>query len=105
MNFCFREKKSWNGKPGRKNTFLKKFSNCKCFFFLRFFVEKKKKTKNKNFEMASQKVEIKMARFENSPWGFRVHGGTDFGAPLTIQKVRKFGNIYQFLKNFVKLLY
>ena len=75
------------------------------FFFLRFFVEKKKKTKNKNFEMASQKVEIKMARFENSPWGFRVHGGTDFGAPLTIQKVRKFGNIYQFLKNFVKLLY
>ena len=39
--------------------------------------------------MASQKVEIKMARFENSPWGFRVHGGTDFGAPLTIQKVRQ----------------
>ena len=55
--------------------------------------------------MASQKVEIKMARFENSPWGFRVHGGTDFGAPLTIQKVRKLGNIHQFLKNFVKLLY
>ena len=54
--------------------------------------------------MASQKVEIKMARFENSPWGFRVHGGTDFGAPLTIQKVRKLGNMYQFLKNFVKLL-
>ena len=43
--------------------------------------------------MASQKVEIKMARFENSPWGFRVHGGTDFGAPLTIQKVRKLSHV------------
>jgi len=26
-------------------------------------------------------------RFENSPWGFRLHGGTDFGTPLLIQKV------------------
>ena len=88
----FQREKSWNEKPGRKNTVLKKFSNCMCFF-LRFFVEKKKRRKNKNFEMASQKVEIKMARFENSPWGFRVHGGTDFGAPLTIQKVRKLSHV------------
>ena len=32
-------------------------------------------------------MEIKMSRFDNSPWGFRVHGGIDFGAPLRIQKV------------------
>ena len=35
-------------------------------------------------------MEIKMSRFDNSPWGFRVHGGIDFGAPLRIQKVRIF---------------
>ena len=35
-----------------------------------------------------QTLEIKMARFENSPWGFRLHGGADFATPLTIQKVR-----------------
>ena len=96
MNFCYREKKVGTENPEEKTQFLRN-SRIASGFFLRFFVEKKK--------MASQKVEIKMARFENSPWGFRVHGGTDFGAPLTIQKVRKFGNIYQFLKNFVKLLY
>jgi len=39
-----------------------------------------------NFNMA-QTLEIKMARFENSPWGFRLHGGADFATPLTIQKV------------------
>ena len=38
--------------------------------------------------MAQQKVDVKMARYDNSPWGFRVHGGIDFGSPLTIQKVR-----------------
>ena len=36
-----------------------------------------------------QKVDIKMSRFDNAPWGFRVHGGIDFGSPLTIQKVRQ----------------
>ena len=35
-----------------------------------------------------QTIEINMARFENSPWGFRLHGGADFSSPLTIQKVR-----------------
>ena len=40
--------------------------------------------------MAQQKVDIKMARFDNAPWGFRVHGGIDFGSPLTIQKVRQY---------------
>ena len=88
MNFCFREKKVGTENPEEKTQFLRN-SRIASVFFLRFFVEKKKRRKNKNFEMASQKVEIKMARFENSPWGFRVHGGTDFGAPLTIQKVRK----------------
>ena len=48
--------------------------------------------KHQEKKMASQKMEIKMARFENSPWGFRVHGGIDFGAPLTIQKVSKNSN-------------
>ena len=105
MNFCFREKKVGTENPEEKTQFLRNSGIASVFFFLRYFVEKKKRRKDKYFEMASQKVEIKMARFENSPWGFRVHGGTDFGAPLTIQKVRKLGNIHQFLKNFVKLLY
>ena len=29
-----------------------------------------------------------MSRSNASPWGFRLHGGADFGTPLTIQKVR-----------------
>ena len=37
-----------------------------------------------------QTIEINMTRFENSPWGFRLHGGADFSSPLTIQKVRCF---------------
>ena len=37
--------------------------------------------------MSEHTMEIKMSRFDNSPWGFRVHGGIDFGAPLRIQKV------------------
>ena len=51
------------------------------------------------FKMAQpQTLEIKMARFENSPWGFRLHGGADFATPLTIQKVRhqQFINWLQF---------
>jgi len=35
----------------------------------------------------SQSVKIKMSRFERTPWGFRLHGGADFGTPLLIQKV------------------
>ena len=46
-----------------------------------------------NLNMAQQ-LEIKMARFENSPWGFRLHGGADFATPLTIQKVRHVINLH-----------
>ena len=46
--------------------------------------------------MAEHKVEIKMSRFDNAPWGFRVHGGMDFGSPLTIQKVSKPTWVYLF---------
>jgi len=35
----------------------------------------------------SQVVNIKLSRFEQAPWGFRMHGGADFGTPLLIQKV------------------
>ena len=35
----------------------------------------------------AQTLQVKMSRNENSPWGFRLHGGVDFGTPLTIQKV------------------
>jgi len=35
----------------------------------------------------SQTVNLKLSRFERQPWGFRLHGGTDFGTPLLIQKV------------------
>merc|ERR1712071_414427 len=30
---------------------------------------------------------IKMSKFDNQPWGFRIQGGIDFAAPLTVQKV------------------
>eukprot|EP00092_Neocalanus_flemingeri_P004273 GFUD01004593.1.p1 GENE.GFUD01004593.1~~GFUD01004593.1.p1 ORF type:complete len:858 (-),score=130.03 GFUD01004593.1:824-3397(-) len=35
----------------------------------------------------SHNVNLKLSRFERQPWGFRLHGGTDFGTPLLIQKV------------------
>ncbi len=34
-----------------------------------------------------QLLPIKMSKFDNQPWGFRLHGGTDFASPLAIQKV------------------
>ncbi|XP_071442449.1 LIM domain-binding protein 3 isoform X5 [Hetaerina americana] len=37
--------------------------------------------------MSSSMVTVKLARFDGSPWGFRLQGGKDFGAPLVIQKV------------------
>lgn len=33
-------------------------------------------------------IDIKMCRFENVPWGFRLVGGSDFEYPLTVVKVR-----------------
>ena len=33
-------------------------------------------------------VELQLSRLDSSPWGFRLQGGTDFGTPLLIQKVR-----------------
>ena len=38
------------------------------------------------FTMA-QFLPVKMSKFDNQPWGFRLQGGIDFAAPLTIQKV------------------
>jgi len=35
----------------------------------------------------AQLLPIKMSKFDNQPWGFRIQGGIDFAAPLTIQKV------------------
>ena len=35
----------------------------------------------------SHTVNLKLSGFERQPWGFRLHGGTDFGTPLLIQKV------------------
>ena len=37
--------------------------------------------------MAAQTIDIKLTRFARQPWGFRLHGGADFGSPLVIQKV------------------
>jgi hypothetical protein len=36
----------------------------------------------------AQLISVKLSRFDASPWGFRLQGGKDFGAPLIIQKVR-----------------
>ena len=33
-------------------------------------------------------LDIVLSRTERQPWGFRLHGGSDFGTPLIIQKVR-----------------
>ncbi|XP_023720197.1 PDZ and LIM domain protein Zasp isoform X8 [Cryptotermes secundus] len=35
----------------------------------------------------AQLISIKLSRFDACPWGFRLQGGKDFGAPLLIQKV------------------
>ena len=35
----------------------------------------------------AQLLPIKMSKFDNQPWGFRIQGGIDFAAPLTVQKV------------------
>ncbi|KAJ9591099.1 hypothetical protein L9F63_002380, partial [Diploptera punctata] len=34
----------------------------------------------------AQLISVKLSRFDASPWGFRLQGGKDFGAPLLIQK-------------------
>lgn len=31
--------------------------------------------------------EIKLQKFDQQPWGFRLTGGTDFGTPITVIKV------------------
>lgn len=33
-------------------------------------------------------LDIKMCRFDNVPWGFRLVGGSDYDYPLTVVKVR-----------------
>ncbi|KAK7873261.1 hypothetical protein R5R35_011333 [Gryllus longicercus] len=35
----------------------------------------------------AQLINVKLSRFDAQPWGFRLQGGKDFGAPLLIQKV------------------
>ncbi|GLG97101.1 PDZ and LIM domain protein Zasp [Gryllus bimaculatus] len=34
----------------------------------------------------AQLINVKLSRFDAQPWGFRLQGGKDFGAPLLIQK-------------------
>ena len=34
-----------------------------------------------------QMMQVKLSRFDAQPWGFRLQGGTDFAAPLLVQKV------------------
>lgn len=38
----------------------------------------------------AQLINVKLSRFEGSPWGFRLQGGKDFGTPLVVQKVSFF---------------
>ncbi|GLG97106.1 Uncharacterized protein GBIM_03944 [Gryllus bimaculatus] len=35
----------------------------------------------------AQLINVKLSRFDAQPWGFRLQGGKDFGAPLLIQKI------------------
>lgn len=32
-------------------------------------------------------VDVKLCRFQDVPWGFRLTGGADFDVPLTVVKV------------------
>lgn len=33
-------------------------------------------------------IQVRLSRYDAQPWGFRLQGGTDFGTPLVVQKVR-----------------
>lgn len=33
-------------------------------------------------------ISIKFTKFDNTPWGFRLAGGSDFPQPLTVIRVR-----------------
>ena len=33
-------------------------------------------------------IQVSLNRHDRTPWGFRLHGGAEFGSPLMIQKVR-----------------
>ncbi|XP_055839521.1 PDZ and LIM domain protein Zasp isoform X4 [Episyrphus balteatus] len=35
----------------------------------------------------AQLMQIQLQRFDAQPWGFRLQGGTDFAAPLVVQKI------------------
>ena len=59
---------------------------CRVQLLYRVFFMIRQEISTKNSEM-SQTVNLKLSRFERQPWGFRLHGGTDFGTPLLIQKV------------------
>lgn len=39
-------------------------------------------------------IDIKMCRFDNVPWGFRLVGGADYEYPLTVVKVRHDRKMY-----------
>jgi hypothetical protein len=43
--------------------------------------------KDSKVQKMAQIVSVKMSKFDNQPWGFRLQGGIDFAAPLTVQKV------------------
>jgi hypothetical protein len=48
---------------------------------------------------------IKMSKFDNQPWGFRLQGGIDFCAPLTVQKVSYDGGGCSLILIFQNLIY
>lgn len=48
----------------------------------------------KTVKSMAQLISVKLSRFDACPWGFRLQGGKDFGAPLLIQKVRPKFSIY-----------
>jgi hypothetical protein len=53
----------------------------------------------------AQLIGVKLSRFDASPWGFRLQGGKDFGAPLLIQKVRRRFSIYYYCTSLSQLLF
>ncbi|XP_017040451.2 titin isoform X2 [Drosophila ficusphila] len=49
--------------------------------------KKKKNKKQLGINQVKMVVDIKMCRFDNVPWGFRLVGGADYDYPLTVVKV------------------
>lgn len=50
-------------------------------------------------------IDIKFTKFDNTPWGFRLAGGSDFPQPLTVIKVSISNYKYIFICTLYEMLH